>query len=291
MPRGIDHIVIAVRDLDAARTTWQRLGFTLTPVARHPFGTANTLVQLDGNYIELLAVADIAAIPEASSGRFSFAAFNRDFLKKREGLSMLAVKSRDAAADRADFEARGLPVFAPYAFERLAKGPDGSERKVAFSLTFTREPRLREAGFFTCQHHFPENFWRTEYQSHVNGARRIESTILVTRDPADFHEFVTHLTGKHDMTSTSLGVTFDTDEGIIEIISPIGYRAWFGESPDPDPRRFLACRIAVADLAATRRLFERNHIGFSERMRALIVPSASANGVAIAFVQDAVQRG
>jgi catechol 2,3-dioxygenase-like lactoylglutathione lyase family enzyme len=286
MPRGIDHIVIAARDLDAARATWQRLGFTLTPIARHPFGTANSLVQLDGNYIELLAVADIAAIPEASVGSFSFAAFNRDFLKKREGFSMLALKSRDAAADRADFEAHGLPVFAPFEFERLAKGPDGSERKVAFSVTFTREPRLREAGFFTCQHHFPENFWRADYQSHVNSARRVESVVLVTRDPADFHEFVTHLTGKHDMTSTSLGVTFDTGEGMFEIMSPIGYRAWFGESPEPDPRRFLACRIAAADLAATRRLFERNHIGFSERMGALIVPAASANGVAVAFVQD-----
>jgi catechol 2,3-dioxygenase-like lactoylglutathione lyase family enzyme len=286
MPRGIDHIVIAARDLDAARATWQRLGFTLTPIARHPFGTANSLVQLDGNYIELLAVADIAAIPEASVGSFSFAAFNRDFLKKREGFSMLALKSRDAAADRADFEAHGLPVFAPFEFERLAKGPDGSERKVAFSVTFTREPRLREAGFFTCQHHFPENFWRADYQSHVNSARRVESVVLVTRDPADFHEFVTHLTGKHDMTSTSLGVTFDTGEGMFEIMSPIGYRAWFGQSPEPDPRRFLACRIAVADLAATRRLFESNHIGFSARMGALIVPAAIAGGVAVAFIQD-----
>jgi catechol 2,3-dioxygenase-like lactoylglutathione lyase family enzyme len=286
MPRGIDHIVIAVRDLDAARATWQGLGFTLTPVARHPFGTANSLVQLDGNYIELLAVADITAIPEPSAGSFSFAAFNRDFLKKREGLSMLAVKSRDAAADRADFEASSLPVFAPLQFERLAKGPEGEERKVAFSLTFTREPRLREAGFFACQHHFPENFWRAEYQSHVNSARRIESVVLVTRDPADFHEFVTHLTGKHDMTSTSLGVTFDTGEGMFEIMSPIGYRAGFGESPEPDPRRFLACRIAVADLAAARHLFKRNQIGFSERPGTLIVPAAAASGVAVAFIQD-----
>jgi catechol 2,3-dioxygenase-like lactoylglutathione lyase family enzyme len=286
MPRGIDHIVIAVHDLDTARATWQRLGFALTPVARHTFGTANSLIQLDGNYVELLAVADPNAIAEAAAGGFSFAAFNRDFLKKREGLSMLALKSLDAAADQADFEARGLPVFAPFAFERLAKGPDGEERKVAFSLTFTREPRLREAGFFTCQHHFPENFWRPEYRSHVNSARGIESVVLVTRDPADFHEFLTQITGKHDMTSTSLGVTFDTGEGIFEIMSPIGYRAWFGESPEPDPRRFLACRIAVADLSATRRLFDRSHIAFSERMGALIVPAGATNGVAVAFVQD-----
>ena len=43
MPRGIDHLVIAVRDLDAARATYQRLGFTLTPEARHPFGNCDHL--------------------------------------------------------------------------------------------------------------------------------------------------------------------------------------------------------------------------------------------------------
>jgi catechol 2,3-dioxygenase-like lactoylglutathione lyase family enzyme len=285
MPRGIDHIVIAVRDLDAARSAWERLGFTPTPIARHPFGTANSLVQLDGNYIELLAIADPATIPEATPASFSFAAFNRDFLKKREGLSMLALKSRDAAGDRADFAARGLPVFAPFEFERQATGPDGTEKKVAFSLAFTREPRLREAGFFTCQHHFPENFWRPEYQGHASTAKRIASVVLVTRDPADFHEFVTHLTGKHDMLSSSLGVTFDTGDGAFEIMSPIGYRAFFGESPDPDPRRFLACRIAVADLSATRRLLERNGVPFSERMGGLVVSPAAANGVAMAFAE------
>ena len=291
MPRGIDHIVIAVRDLDAARATWRRLGFALTPVARHPFGTANALVQLDGNYLELLAVADPKSIPEAGVGNFSFAAFNRDFLRKREGVTMLALKSTDAAADRIEFEERGLPVFAPLNFERMATGPDSIERKVAFSVTFTREPRLREAGFFTCQHHFPENFWRAEYQSHPNTARRVASIVLVTRDPADFHEFVTHLTGQHDMLSTSLGVGFDTGAGTIEIVSPIGYRAWFGESPEADPRRFLACRIAVADLAATRRTLEGNGVPFSERMGALVVPAGAAHGVAIAFVNDGASSG
>jgi hypothetical protein len=283
MARGIDHLVIAVRDLDAARDTWQRLGFTVAPIARHPFGTANSVIQLGGNYIELLAVADPSAIPDPRVGSFSFAAFNRDFLKKREGLSMIALKSADARADRADFEAHDLAVFAPVDFERVAKGPDGVERKVAFSLAFTQEPRLREAGFFTCQHHHPENFWRPEYQRHENGAERTSSVVLVTRDPADFHEFMTYFTGERDMISTSLGVTFDTGDGEIEIMSPVAYRAWFGGEPDPDPRRFLACRIIVGDLSQTRRVLGGNGVPFADLMGSLVVPPEAANGVAIAF--------
>ena len=59
---------------------------------------------------------------------------------------MLALKSSDAAADRADFEKHGLPVYEPFHFERMAKGPDGVERKVAFSLTFTSDARVHGAG-------------------------------------------------------------------------------------------------------------------------------------------------
>jgi hypothetical protein len=152
-PRGIDHLVIAVRDFDAARAAYQHLGFTLTPEARHPFGTKNSLAQLQGNFLELVAVADPTQILEPTASFFSFAAFNRDFLEKQEGLSMLALKSRDPNLDMAAFASRGLPVYDPVRFERIARGPDGSERAVAFTMTFTGDPRIKDAAFFTCTHH------------------------------------------------------------------------------------------------------------------------------------------
>src|SRR5690348_6237638 len=40
---AIDHVLIAVADLDDARLSWERLGFTLTPRGRH-------LQQGTGNY-------------------------------------------------------------------------------------------------------------------------------------------------------------------------------------------------------------------------------------------------
>jgi hypothetical protein len=263
MPRPIDHLVLAVRHLDAARETYRRMGFTLTPPARHPFGTENSLALMEGSYLELLAVADPAAIAEATPPRFSFGAFNRDYLKEREGLSMVALQSGDAAADRADFEKHNLPVYEPVRFARMAEGPDGVEREVAFSLTFTGDARAHEqAGFFTCQHHQPENLFRPEYQRHANGALRVDSAVFVTRDPADFHEFLTHFTGQHDMLSTSLNVKFDLGRGSVDVVSPVGFHAFFGEDVGPDPRRFTAYRVAVADLAATRALLAANGVPF-----------------------------
>jgi catechol 2,3-dioxygenase-like lactoylglutathione lyase family enzyme len=286
MPRPIDHLVLAVRDLDAARETYRRMGFTLTPPARHPFGTENSLALMGGSYIELLAVADPKAIPEPTATRFSFGAFNRDYLTEREGLSMIALQSDDTAADRADFDKRGLPVYEPVRFGRMAKGPDGIEREVEFSVTFTSDARTHgAAGFFTCQQHKPENLWRPEYQRHANGALRVDSAVFVTRDPADFHEFLTHFTGQHDMLSTSLHVKFDLGPSSIDVMSPVGFRAFFGEEAGPDARRFTGYRIAVADLAATRALLEANGVPFRELSGALIVPSEFAHGTAVGFVQ------
>jgi hypothetical protein len=288
MPRGIDHLVIAVRSLDGAIEAYRRLGFTVSPKARHPFGTENAVVQLQGSYLELVAVADQAKVPEPTTAAFSFPAFIRDYLKKREGLAMLAVKGSDPAADKADFERHGLPTFTPVHFQRLAKGPDGIERTIAFTMTFTGDARFHgDAGFFTCQHHHPENFWRAEFQRHSNQAAAVASAVLVARDPADFHEFLTYLTGKHDMLSTSLGVTFDTGDGLIEVLSPVGFRGYFGNSgePSPDPRRFMAMRLRVADLRALRQVLLANGVAFAEQAGQLVVPAPAAHGVTIGFGQ------
>ena len=56
MIRGIDHIVIAVPDLEAAIETYRRLGFSVVEGGRHPVGSYNALIAFaDGAYIELLA--------------------------------------------------------------------------------------------------------------------------------------------------------------------------------------------------------------------------------------------
>jgi hypothetical protein len=284
-PRDIDHLVLAVRDLAAARDTYGRLGFSLTPPASHPFGTINSLVQLQGNYLELLAVAEPAQIPEPSPEHFSFAAFNRDFLEVREGMSMVALHSEDAAADRADFERHKLPVYETVRFARTARDASGVALPVSFSLTFTSDARTHgQAGFFTCQHHSPENFWRDAFQRHANGALKVDSAVFVTRDPADFHEFLTHFTGQHDMLSTSLHVRFALGRSSLDVESAVAFHAYFGEDAGADPRRFTAYRVAVADLAATRILLTANDVPFSERHDALVVPSTFAHGCAIAFV-------
>ncbi|WP_299812878.1 VOC family protein [uncultured Roseibium sp.] len=256
MVRGLDHLVVAVKDLDAAFQTWTALGFTMTPVNRHAWGTANRLIQLDGFFIEVLSVADQELIQEAEGQAFSFGAFNRDFLVKREGASMLVLESRDPGQDRDDFVKAGLEVFEPFSFERTANLADGSTARVGFDLTFLRDPLAPGIGYFTCHNRFPENFWKPAFLSHDNGAQSVEAVYLVAEDPSDHHEFLGGFTGQREMRATSLGLELVTPRGKISVLTPRAYRGLLGEDAagalDGDLPQIAALEISCAGLEEAR---------------------------------------
>ncbi|MFX8809231.1 VOC family protein, partial [Acinetobacter baumannii] len=56
--KRIDHLVVAVHDLDQAAGFCHRLGFQVGARNRHPWGTENRLVQFASSFIELITVAD-----------------------------------------------------------------------------------------------------------------------------------------------------------------------------------------------------------------------------------------
>ena len=63
MARGLDHLVLAVHDLDAAGRFYERLGFQVGTRNRHPWGTENRLVQFPGSFIELISAGEGTEIP------------------------------------------------------------------------------------------------------------------------------------------------------------------------------------------------------------------------------------
>jgi catechol 2,3-dioxygenase-like lactoylglutathione lyase family enzyme len=285
--RGLDHIVHAVRDLDAAAALYRRLGFTVGARNRHPpqWGTQNHIVQFPGCFVELLAMADTAQIAPDGPRHFSFGAHNRDFLARGEGLSMLALEGQDTAGEAAAFRAAGIGDFEPFHFERMAARPDGSSVKVAFSLAFARDPRAPGLGFFTCRQHHPENFWNPAFQSHPNGATRIAGVTLVAENPSDHHIFLSAFTGERDLHATSSGIVVTTPRGDIQVMTPAAFLDHFGSAP-PDiagGARLAALRFAVRDFdAAVHRLKAaepamRLHMG-----RAVIGPEAAC-GASLAF--------
>ncbi len=248
MTKGIDHVVLAVNSLQDAAGLWERLGFVVTPTARHSWGTENRLVQLNGSFLEVLTIGEGAEPTEASEGVFSFGAFNRDFLKKGEGGSMFVLDSADAKQDREVLNAAGLMEYAPFSFERVAVSPEGEERQVAFDLTFTTDPLSKDVAFFTCHNKFPENFWKAEYQSHPNSVTDLAEVIFVADDPADHHEFLKAFIGERTARLSSLGVEIETARGLVKVLSPSAYESLYGI---PAPTGCEGLKIAALVFSAS----------------------------------------
>jgi hypothetical protein len=286
MPRRIDHLIICVRDLAQAALSWRALGFTLTPVGVHPFGTSNRLAMFANSFLELLAVTDAAAIRAAAPCRFSFAAHNRDFLAAAEGMSMLAWHSTDAHADAARFKAKGIGAYAPFDFGRDAVLPDGATARVGFSLAFATHPAMPGIAFFTCQQrHPPELFWKPDYQRHPNGALRVIEVVMSAPEPAAHQNFLERITeSSAELAPGRLTVEEAGDR--ITVLSPLEIARQLPGLAADGPPRFCAARLAVADLDATRRELQRNAVDFQINGGVLLIPPAACHGLALEFVEQ-----
>ena len=251
MKHRLDHLVLCVHDLNAARALYERLGFTTTPPAEHPFGTGNSLIQLDGNFLELLAVVAPGKIPPQKTGDFGFAARARSFLESREGMALLALDSTDARRDLAAFQAAGLTTYAPIDFSRGTTLPDGSAATVSFSLAMATVANMPEAAFFVCQQHTPENFWRREYQQHENGARRVEEVIMAAPAPQTVAGFLERMSGG-EVTIEPRQVTITLGRDRISVLGPARFAQRFPGTPvNAETPVFIGFRLLVADLAAS----------------------------------------
>src|SRR5579862_2137070 len=95
-----DHSVIAVRDLDAAISAYQALGFEVSPGGRHTgLGTYNAIIRFGLDYLELLSVYDKS---EAEQGRGLAGMALLDFFEKQEGGLVGYALANDAIQQEAD---------------------------------------------------------------------------------------------------------------------------------------------------------------------------------------------
>jgi Glyoxalase-like domain len=285
MPHGLDHMVHAVRDIDAAAEFYVRAGFTVGGRNRHPWGTHNRIVQLKNCYIEILEVAEPEKIAPHGARSFSFGAFNRDFLAHREGFSMLILNSSDAALDARAFEAAGIGGFNVFDFAREGKRPDGTEVKLAFSLAFAVDVASSNLRFAACQHHFPQNFWDPAFQTHANGAKTVGGVVMVAGNPAAHQIFLNAFTGVGDLHSNPTGVRARSENGDIDILEPMAYRDQFGVSVEAigEGMTLNAMRFAVADIAQTEALHRQNRMASQRLAGRLVLPPDLAHGATLIF--------
>jgi Glyoxalase-like domain len=287
LARGLDHAVHAVSDIDAAAAFYARAGFTVGARNRHApaWGTQNHIVQLPGFFVELLAMADTSGILPHAERYFSFGAFNRDFLARGEGLSMLVLEGQDSAAEAEAFRSAGIGDFELFNFGREGKRPDGTPVKVAFSLAFARNPQAPDIGYFACKQLYPENFWNPAFQQHPNGALGIAGVVLVADRPQEHRDFLAAFTGERDVAETAAGISVKTPRGEVHVMTPVSFARDFGTTPPAITRgaRLAALRFAMRDMPAARAVLQAGKVDFAEQSQRLVVGPDIAMSATLVF--------
>ncbi len=171
MRMRLDHVVLAVTDLERAAATWEAAGFVVTPKADHPFGTSNRLIVFESTYVELVAVTR----PDRLPGTGFAADVAERLAHSGAGITHLALHTQDAGAEA---EFRDADVFD---FSRPAPLVGGGETEASFSLVVLDD--RERPGLFFCQHHTPNAVWTPAHLAHPNGAAHMVSVQLAAARP------------------------------------------------------------------------------------------------------------
>ncbi len=162
---GVDHFVVLVPDLEAARKACLNAGFTATPIARHSAasGTANTCIVLPQVYIELMGI--VAQTPASD-------AWDR-LLKSGPGLKGIALGTSDIEQTATQLSQRGVASDPVRRFSRAV--PEGELGFSVIRLSPDLTPGLQ---CLYCQHHTPELLWSPHALQHANRARSITAAVV-----------------------------------------------------------------------------------------------------------------
>jgi catechol 2,3-dioxygenase-like lactoylglutathione lyase family enzyme len=274
---GIDHAVVAVRNLEAAADSWRGLGFTISPPGTHSphLGTGNYTIMFGDDYIELLGIL----------GETQHNAPTRDFLTEREGLERVALTALNAATVAEELRARGIAVLGPIEFSRPVDLPNGCKSEARFRvMQWPVEEQPAGIRIFVCQHLTPDAVWIKTLRVHSNTARRLVEVELLSENP---HVAAAHMSRLIGRPTEALA------DGAVRICSG-NARADFvfldlatleqrhpGISFAGLPREGgVGLRIAVADAAAAAKMV--GSIG-AVCKKTVTVPPSAANGVIVTF--------
>ena len=188
---ALDHVGVAARDLQPLAAAYERLGFTLTPMARQsgrrapglpvePYGTGNRCAFLQHGYIELIAVLDPARFDNGL----------QTWLGRYAGLHIIALAVEDEAANLDRLRRGGVSIPGVAYLERPVEPGGPIARFARLPLPDAPEGRLQ-----LIRHLTPELVWQDRWTAHANGAVALESAVLAAAEPAETTARLSRLTG------------------------------------------------------------------------------------------------
>lgn len=249
MLKGIDHIVVAVQDLEAAKKSYEALGFTVVEGGRHPVGTHNALIAFaDGSYIELIAFYEANPLHRWWGP-----------LQKGGGLVDFCMQTDDLLGDTAALRRAGVVIDDPAPLSRVR--PDGYQLKWVLSI-----PRAGHRGVapFLIQDQTPREERIPRQQTHANGVTGIGTVIVAVEDVAAVRRWYAEVLGRPGREIERLeldgaGVRFEISPHVFEFVAPKGAGApslteWLrrrGPSPYAATLRTTGRKVGALDETQT----------------------------------------
>lgn len=211
---GIDHIIIAVPELETAIRSYRGLGFTVVPGGRHPVGTHNALISFaDDSYIELIAFYD----PNAEHRWWTP-------LQHGGGLVDFCLQTDDLVMDTARLRSAGVQIDDPTGQSRVR--PDGYQLRWVFSLSQGAD---RGVAPFLIRDETPREERVPREMTHANGVRGIASVTVAVEDPAAVRGWYASLLGRPGQALErpdvdGAGVRFTMGPHVFDFLAPRGPR-------------------------------------------------------------------
>ena len=275
---GIDHTLLAVRDLEAARAAYARLGFSATPRGSHTtWDAANYCLMLEHGYIELIG--------PAGAGPSGYDPLDA-FLARREGLLGIAFASDDADAAHAALAAAGLDPSPPEDLARNLELPGGTVQP-RFRLVRLPAAATPALAAFICCHLTPEMVRHPDWLAHANGARALAGVTTVVDDPPALAAAYAVLLGPGAVTRTDDLLTVRAGAMSLVFATPGDFARLY---PDADPGdsalpRIAAMTVTVDDIGQAAEALAANGVACArDGDRALVVPAGEARGAMLELV-------
>ncbi len=268
---GLDHVIIAVRDLERAAGVFRALGFTLATRGEHAeWGTANYCVMFEGDYLEILAAVGDGGPADRVR------AFIRD---KGEGLMGLVWGTGDAEADSAR-----LGLEPPGDLSRSIEG-----EMARFKAGILPPETTPGVASFLCQHLTPEKLRRPGWTEHANGATGILSVTALMAEPLELMPAWDRLIGPAAATATDETVTVHTRHGMVFLCRPDNLGQMHPEAEDeafPSPPTLAALTLRIKDAEAAARTLKAAGIPCErDRLGKVVVYPEDACGVLIELLE------
>lgn len=269
---GLDHVIIAVSNLDTAESQASKLGFTMTEITAHVgWGTANTCIMFpgldgQGDYVEILGIRD----PKIGTNGLA-----EHLEEQGEGMLSLALKGR---ADKVTqvFEQLGIQHFGIESLHRDVQVTVGTTQRASFKLVRPQRGPFNPIPAFVCEHLNHDTVWAERFLSHANGTIGIKAVqIMMSHDQNLGSGYEALITGAFsEGASGPVGAD-------IEFYTAESWSRIYGEAEATE-----AVVYRVSDLSLTGQFLQDSGLNYrtaTHGSRGYIVNPADACGVYMVF--------